>query len=89
MLEKMEQQLQNHKYYTVGEIGLDYSWAKKLLEELQTDFTPFQKEAFRQFIRMATRYNLPVNIHSRKAIADVFVRSKLNTSVNREIMHTH
>ncbi|MEM2974258.1 MAG: TatD family hydrolase [Candidatus Micrarchaeia archaeon] len=49
----------------VGEIGLDYHWAKTS-EERQ-----LQKECFLYFLEIASQINLPVVIHSRKSQSDV------------------
>lgn len=48
----------------IGEIGLDYHYGKEFMEE--------QKEAFRQQLRLAAEWDLPVNIHLRDATEDFF-----------------
>jgi TatD DNase family protein len=46
----------------IGEIGLDLYWDKTFFEQ--------QKYAFRQQIKWAKEYNLPIVIHSREATAE-------------------
>lgn len=48
----------------IGEIGLDYHWSQEFREE--------QKEAFRCQLELASRMDLPVNIHLRDATEDFF-----------------
>lgn len=48
----------------IGEIGLDYHWSE--------DFHDEQKEAFRCQLELASKMNLPVNIHLRDATNDFF-----------------
>lgn len=48
----------------VGEIGLDYHYGK--------DYSNLQKEAFRIQLELASKWNLPVNIHLREATDDFF-----------------
>ena len=60
----VESQLNSHKYYAVGEIGIDLYWDKTTLA--------IQKEAFRQQIRWAKARKLPINIHCREAFDEVF-----------------
>jgi TatD DNase family protein len=43
----------------VGEIGLDFYWDKSLLDQ--------QYKAFREQLKLAREYKLPVSIHSREA----------------------
>ena len=58
----LEQQLQNDKVVGVGEIGLDYHYGKDDLEE--------QQALFRKQLSLASKYNMPVVIHSRDATED-------------------
>ncbi len=60
----MEKYLQEgkHKFYGIGECGLDYFWDKSMIEE--------QKIAFEMQIQFAKNYKLPIIIHSREAIDD-------------------
>ncbi|MEM6517053.1 MAG: TatD family hydrolase [Bacteroidota bacterium] len=56
--------LKKHKFYAVGEIGIDLYWDKSTLQ--------IQQEAFRTQIRLAKQYSLPVVIHCRDAFDQVF-----------------
>lgn len=52
--------LDNRPFIAIGEIGLDFHW--------NTSFSKQQYEAFHQQIQIAIKQNLPIVIHSRKAI---------------------
>jgi TatD DNase family protein len=56
--------LAKHKYYAVGEIGIDLYWDKTTLK--------IQQEAFKQQIQLAKEYKLPIVIHCREAFNEVF-----------------
>lgn len=58
------QQLATHKFYAVGEIGIDLYWDKTHLKE--------QQDAFKRQIQLAKQYKLPINIHCRDAFNEVF-----------------
>lgn len=60
----VEKLLLEHKYYAIGEIGIDLFWDKTFLKE--------QQEAFRFQIRLAKRNNLPIVIHCRDAFDEIF-----------------
>ena len=59
-----EETATSHKLVAIGEIGLDYHEGK--------DFVREQKEVLRLQFELATRLNLPVNIHLRDAWEDFF-----------------
>ncbi len=59
----IEEQLQNPKVIAVGETGLDYYW-KNVDKTTQESF-------FRQHIKLAIKYNLPIIIHNREACSDL------------------
>ena len=63
-LKHVEQTLAKHKYYAVGEIGIDLYWDKSTLE--------IQKEAFKHQIKLAKKYKLPIVIHCRDAFDEVY-----------------
>jgi TatD DNase family protein len=67
-----KQQLEQHRFYAVGEIGLDYYWDMTFKEQ--------QIEAFNTQIDWALEHNLPIVIHSRESLQDCIdiVRSKQN-----------
>jgi len=54
--------LNNKNIIAVGEIGLDYHYGKEYAEE--------QKLLFRRQLEIASKYHLPVVVHSRDATAD-------------------
>lgn len=53
--------LARRPFAAVGEIGLDFYWDKTFEQQ--------QNEAFRAQIELAIRYNLPIVIHTRNAMA--------------------
>lgn len=63
-LAHVEAQLANHKFYAVGEIGIDLYWDKTRLKE--------QQHAFAHQIQLAKKYKLPINIHCRDAFDETF-----------------
>jgi TatD DNase family protein len=60
----VEEQLNERKYYAVGEIGMDLYWDKTFVKEQETVFV-------RQ-IGWANQYNLPVSIHSRDSFEELY-----------------
>ncbi|MDQ0105220.1 TatD DNase family protein [Chitinophaga terrae (ex Kim and Jung 2007)] len=50
---------EKRSFVGVGEIGLDFYWDKSLLDQ--------QYKAFREQLKLAREYKLPVSIHSREA----------------------
>lgn len=52
------------KYVAVGEIGIDGYWSREFMNE--------QKIVFREQILLAQEYNLPVIVHVREGIEEVF-----------------
>lgn len=60
----LEKQIQEEKIIAIGEIGLDYYWIKDNKEK--------QKELFIKQLDLAEKYNLPVIVHSRDAVNDVY-----------------
>lgn len=63
-LSKVAHELETHKYYAVGEIGIDLYWDKSTLA--------IQQEAFRRQIALAKKHRLPINIHCRDAFDEIF-----------------
>ncbi|MBN2662245.1 MAG: TatD family hydrolase [Bacteroidales bacterium] len=65
-LELVENQLNNGKFYGVGEIGIDLYWDenKKFINQ--------QIEAFTFQIRLAKKLKLPIIIHARKSFNEIF-----------------
>lgn len=63
-LQHVENELQNRKFYAIGEIGIDLYWDKSFLEQ--------QIMAFRHQIQLAKKYKLPIVIHCRDAFDEIF-----------------
>jgi TatD DNase family protein len=63
-LEDVKSWLKKHKFYAVGEMGIDLYWDKTWFEQ--------QKEAFRIQVELALEYDLPVVIHSRNSFDEIF-----------------
>ncbi|TRZ46360.1 TatD family hydrolase [Robertkochia solimangrovi] len=63
-LDLIRKQLETRKFVAIGEIGIDLYWDKTFLKE--------QQEAFREQIRIAKSYDLPIVIHCRDAFEEVF-----------------
>ena len=63
-LEHVEEMLSTHKFYAVGEIGIDLYWDKTFLKE--------QQEAFKFQIQLAKKHKLPIVIHCREAFDEIF-----------------
>lgn len=63
-LESVQSWLEKEKFYAVGEIGIDLYWDRTFLEQ--------QKEAFRQQLRLAKKFRLPVIIHARNSFNEIF-----------------
>jgi TatD DNase family protein len=60
----IEKMVSEHKYYAIGEIGIDLYWDKSFLKQ--------QQEAFRYQIKLAKKLRLPIVIHCRDAFDEVF-----------------
>ncbi len=60
----VEEQLKKHKYYAIGETGIDLYWDKSTLA--------WQQEAFVYQIQLAKKHKLPVVIHCRDAFDEIF-----------------
>ena len=63
-LEHVEEMLNTHTFYAVGEIGIDLYWDQSTLE--------IQQLAFRHQIALAKKHDLPIVIHCREAFDEVF-----------------
>jgi TatD DNase family protein len=55
----VSEQLAKNEFVAVGEIGIDLYWSKELFAE--------QKNAFREQLKLAKKYQLPAVIHCRDA----------------------
>ena len=63
-LEHVKNQLEQHDFVAVGEIGIDLYWDQSTLKA--------QQDAFRVQIQLAKLHNLPVVIHCREAFDEIF-----------------
>ncbi len=68
-LKELEEDINSHKIYAIGECGLDYHY--------DIEYKSEQKEAFKRQIELSIKYNLPLIIHSRDALADTYEILKL------------
>ena len=77
---EIEELLKNEKkIVAVGEIGLDYYW--------NTENKELQKKAFIEQIKLANKYNLPIQIHTREAVMDTLQILKDNPVTKKGIFH--
>ena len=60
----LENQIKNNKVIAIGEIGIDYHWINDNKEK--------QQKLFRKMLNLAEKYDLPVIIHARDAVEDVY-----------------
>ncbi len=63
-IDDLEELIKNNKIYAIGEIGLDYYYTKDNKKE--------QKELLNKQLDLAEKYNLPVIIHTRDSIQDIY-----------------
>lgn len=63
-LDKLESLMANHKFYAIGEIGIDLYWDQSHLNE--------QILVFKRQVAFAVQEGLPVVIHSRDSFPEVF-----------------
>lgn len=63
-IKTIEDLANDKKVVAIGEIGLDYYWTTETKER--------QLYIFKRMLDIAKRLNLPVIVHSRKAIADTY-----------------
>ena len=69
----------NKNIVGIGECGLDYYW--------DTSKKNLQKEVFKKQIELSIKYNLPLIIHSRDAIADTLDVLKSVNKPLKGVMH--
>ena len=69
----------NDKIVGIGECGLDYYWDKSKVD--------LQKIVFKKQIELSLKYNLPLIIHSRDAIADTLEVLKSVNKPLKGVMH--
>lgn len=77
----VEEYLSKHKFYGIGEIGLDLYWDKSTID--------IQKQALRYQLQLAKKHRLPVVIHTRNAFEPILeVFDSENTSELKGIFHS-
>jgi TatD DNase family protein len=77
----LEEMINANKIYAIGECGLDYYWVSDNKEK--------QKWLFEQQIALSIKYNLPLVIHCRDAVSDVYeILKKYNGKV-KFVMHCY
>ena len=59
-LSMVETRLKEHKFYGIGETGIDLYWDKTFLKE--------QLVSFRRHLELAEEYDMPVVIHARESL---------------------
>ncbi len=78
-LKELEDFLKNEGVVALGEIGLDYHWAKDIADK--------QKELFIKQLHLADRIGLPVIIHSREAMNDTYEILKGHANRKKGVIH--
>jgi len=73
--------IKEQKPNAIGEVGLDYHWAKEKHEIEREEIT------FYRMIELAEEMKLPLVIHSRKASGDVIDSLKMKNFPNRIMFH--
>ncbi len=63
-LQMVVSELNTETYYGIGETGIDLYWDKTFFE--------FQKKAFEFQIKLSIEYQLPIIIHARESIDEIF-----------------
>jgi len=78
----VEQELKKNKYYGIGETGIDLYW--------DTTFKNFQINAFEHQLSLSVEYQLPVVIHQRNSLDEIFtVLSNFSSENLRGIFHCY
>ena len=79
-LKSIYTELKHGNYKAVGEIGIDLYWDKSFIQE--------QQDAFREQIKWAKELNLPIVIHARESLDEIFtVLDELADSDLRGVFH--
>ncbi|MDQ3191968.1 MAG: TatD family hydrolase [Bacteroidota bacterium] len=79
-LKEVKNWLDKHKFYAIGEIGIDLYWDKTFEEE--------QKTVFKEQIILAKKHKLPIVIHLRNAFDETFeIVEQLNDANLKGIFH--
>ena len=78
---ELEKFINDNKVYAIGECGLDYYWVKDNIEK--------QKWLFIEQINLAIKYDLPLVIHCRDAVGDIYEILKSYKDQVRFVMHCY
>ena len=70
----VEKSLADHKYYAIGETGIDLYWDKTFIRE--------QKTSFRRHLELAEEHSLPLVIHARESL-DVIIKEIMSFGSGR------
>ncbi|MBI4399972.1 TatD family hydrolase, partial [Candidatus Micrarchaeota archaeon] len=71
---------QNPDVLAIGEIGLDYHWAKTEVEK------ELQRKTFNAFLDLALEMNLPVVIHSRDSHEEM-IQTLVDKKIKKAMLH--
>ena len=77
---KLEKLIKEEKIVAIGETGLDYYWTK--------DNKDKQIEYFKAQLELSKKYDLPVIVHARESIQDVYDILK-ELGINKGSMHCY
>ena len=77
---ELEKLIKSEEIVAIGEIGLDYYWTKDNKEK--------QIEFFKAQLELAKKYNLPVIVHARESVQDVYDILK-ELDINKGSMHCY
>ena len=77
---ELEELIKTEKIVAIGEIGLDYYWTK--------DNKDKQIKFFKAQLELAKKYDLPVIIHARESVQDVYDILKIS-DVHKGSMHCY
>lgn len=80
-LSAIRKELEQRKYFAIGEIGIDLYWDRTYIQE--------QIIAFEEQLRWSIEFDLPVAIHTRNAFPEVFSSlQKVGTGQLRGVFHS-
>ena len=79
-LAHIAQQIEKHNIIAIGETGIDLYWDKSTLKE--------QIKAFEHQITLAIKHNLPIVIHARNSMEEIFnVLDKYKSNLPKGVFH--
>lgn len=80
-LDVLHKEISKHKFYAIGEIGIDLYWDKTFINE--------QKDAFEQQLYWSIENDLPVSIHARNATQEVIeIINKVGSTKLKGVFHS-